>query len=98
MHTQRTDSWVALLETGSLKVSPALEGSPGHHPSHLEAPSVSLPDRKQEGPPHPQAPGGGGGRTVPMATDGEALFISRRTFVTMELFSKENGLLVRKTG
>lgn len=53
MHTQRTDSWVALLETGSLKVSPALEGSPGHHPSHLEAPSVSLPDRKQEGPPPP---------------------------------------------
>lgn len=51
MHTQRTDSWVALLETGSLKVSPALEGSPGHHPSHLEAPSVGLPDHKQEGPP-----------------------------------------------
>lgn len=51
VHTQRTDSWGVLLETGSLKVSPALEGSPGHHPPHVEAPSVGLPDRKQEGPP-----------------------------------------------
>lgn len=33
-----------------------------------------------------------------MATNGEALFSSRRTFVTMELLSKENGLLIRKTG
>ena len=98
VRTQRTESWVVLLETGSLKVSPALEGSRGHHPSYLEAPSVGLPDRKKEGPtPHPQAAGGGeGGRAVPMATNGEALFSSRRTFVTMELFSKENGLLGKR--
>lgn len=37
----------------------------------------------------------GGGGTVPMATDGEALFSLRRTFVTMEQSGKENGLLVR---
>lgn len=50
VHMQRSDSWVVLFETGSLMVSPAPEGCPEHHPSHLKAPSVCLPDLRQRGP------------------------------------------------
>lgn len=50
MRTQRIDSWVVFSETESLKVSPTPEASPEHHPSHLKAPSVCLPDRRQKCP------------------------------------------------
>lgn len=94
VRTQRIDSQVVFSETGSLKVSPTPEGCPEHHPPHLRTPSVCLPDRRRRlwG----VGGRGGGGSTVPMATDGEAPFSCRRTLVTMELSSKGHGLLVRE--